>query len=56
MFLNTPVISRGFHEVIGDMKTKNNFVITPESKNYLHNNAIRVCGINDFVKKYLGKL
>ena len=53
---NTPVISRGFHEVIVDMKTKNNFVITPESKNYLHNDATRVCGINDFVKKYLRKL
>jgi len=53
---NAPVISKGFHECIKDLKTKNNFVITPSSDDYTTKENIQVCSLLSFVKKYLSKI
>lgn len=50
---NTPNISKGWYEVIKDMKTKNNFVITPASDDFLLNKNTRVCSLPVFIKNYL---
>ncbi len=53
---NAPVISRGFFECIADLKTKQNYVITPNSDEYSAKNNVRVCSHLKFIKYYLPKV
>jgi uncharacterized protein len=53
---NTPSLTKGWHEVINDLKTTNNFVITPNSDTYKYNTYTTVCSLKDFVMKYLKKI
>ena len=55
-FSNAPVLSRGFYSCIEDLKTKNNFVITPESDTYSPKKNIKVCSLRDFFKKQLPEI
>ncbi len=52
---NAPVISKGFYECIADLKTKNNYIITPGSDNY-ETNKIQICSLNLFLKHVLQKI
>ncbi len=52
---NAPALSKGFHESISDLKTKNNFVITPQNNPYPYDKTITVCGLQEFLKNYLPK-
>jgi len=52
---NAPDIPKGFINCIRDLKTSYNFIITPESDDYV-SKQIRVCSLPTFVKKYLRKL
>jgi len=53
---NAPTVSRGFHEVIADLKTTQNFVITPGSDVYTAKGNITVSGLLHFVKNILPTL
>ena len=50
---NHPNISKGWYEVIKDMKTKNNFIVTSSSDDYRLTKDTRVSSLPIFLKKYL---
>ncbi|MCY7411403.1 MAG: ATP-binding protein [Chitinophagales bacterium] len=49
----SPSLSKGFYESIKDLKSKNNFVLIPDSADYQLSKEIRVVGLEIFLKKYL---
>lgn len=49
---NAPDVPKGFINCINDLKTKQNFIITPQSDNYVFKN-IRICSLQSFIRKYL---
>ena len=53
---NSPHVSKGWYEVIKDMKTETNFIVTPASDDYPLNSNTRVCSLHLFIKKYLPKI
>jgi uncharacterized protein len=53
-YSSTPTVSKGFHESLADLKTKNNFIIIPNADtDYLAQKHIRVVDIGTFMHKYL---
>ncbi|MBS1486602.1 MAG: DUF4143 domain-containing protein [Bacteroidetes bacterium] len=50
------VVSKGFYHSIADLKSKNNFVITPFETDYLSQEGVRRVSLDVFIKKYLPKL
>jgi len=54
-FSNAPSISKGYFIGIDDLKTNQNFVITPSSDIYPVKNTL-VCSLPDFLQKYLSKI
>jgi len=52
-YTSAPKLSKGTSLAFEDLGTDNNFIITPESDDYLLTNNIRVCNIYDFLTKYL---
>lgn len=54
-YSDAPTISKGFYNSIEDLECTNNFVITPNSDDYLKTETVRVCNLNDFLTKYLNK-
>jgi uncharacterized protein len=50
-----PDISKGFFSSIADLKTFENFVITPNSKTYIHKD-IKVCSLIDFLMNELPRI
>ncbi|MEA3445289.1 MAG: ATP-binding protein [Bacteroidota bacterium] len=52
-FSSAPKIAKGFYTCIDDLKTENNFVITPHSDNYPIKNNIMVCNIKSFIYDFL---
>lgn len=55
-FSNSPVVPKGFYQCIADLETKYNFVITPAGEYYRKNNEISICGLEEFISKWLIKL
>jgi uncharacterized protein len=53
---NTPNVSKGWHEVIKDLNTQNNFIITHDGEDYSLNKTTTVCNLPVFLKKYLPTL
>lgn len=53
---NTPAVPKGFYECIKDLKTKQNFIITPGSDTYRKSGEITLCSLENFVKTHLPKL
>ena len=53
---NAPHLTRGWHEVVTDLKTENNFVITPNSDTYWHDQKTMVCSLSNFIKIHLSLL
>jgi uncharacterized protein len=52
-FTNSPVVSKGLINSIADLKTEQNFIITPTSDDYMIKDNIRVCNVYDFLTGYL---
>lgn len=52
---NNPDIPKGFLNCIDDLSTKQNFVVTPQSDDYVIKD-VRVCSLQKFVLNYLKKL
>lgn len=52
-YSDAPVVSKGFYNSIEDLESKNNFVITPTSDDYIKNENVRVCKLEVFLDKYL---
>lgn len=52
-YSDAPVVSKGFYNSIEDLESKNNFVITPNSDDYIKNENVRVCKLEVFLDKYL---
>lgn len=55
-YSNSPKLSRGFHVVIDDLKTKQNFIIIPDGEQYQIHKRIAVCPIYDFLTDCINKL
>lgn len=52
-FSLTPELSKGFYISIDDLKTQQNFVITPGNYDYKNAKGIITCGLDIFIQKYL---
>jgi uncharacterized protein len=52
----SPAISKGFYHSVEDLKSKNNFIITPFETDYLSKEGVRRVSLDIFIKKYLPKL
>jgi predicted AAA+ superfamily ATPase len=55
-YSKSPSITKGFYNSIADLKSKNNFIITPLETDYLSKEGIRRVGLAVFISKYLPKL
>jgi predicted AAA+ superfamily ATPase len=55
-YSNTPSLSKGFYNVLDDLKVKKSFVITPGEKHYPLGEITMVCGLEFFLKNSLGEL
>lgn len=52
-YSSSPKVTKGFMVSIEDLKTDNNFIVTPQSDDYLIKEKIRVCSLGNFITKYL---
>ena len=52
-YTSVPKISRGLTLAFNDIQAPGNFIITPETKDYLIREDIRVCSLITFLQKYL---
>lgn len=55
-FTSSPHPEKGMMNCIDDLKTKKNYIITPQSDDYLAKENIRVCNLPDFLEKYLNEI
>ncbi len=51
-YTSAPQLTKGNLISFEDLKAKNNFIITPDSDNYLIQKNIRVCNLNCFLQEY----
>ena len=54
-YTSQPKITKGFRITIDDLKTENNFIITPQSETYPVSNSITVSNLGDFLSSQLSK-
>ena len=53
-YSSTPTITKGFYESVADLKTKNNFIIIPNTDtDYLLKKDVRIVDVVSFINKYL---
>ncbi len=50
-YSNAPVVSKGFYECIKDLKTSNNYIITPGSETWKTKEGLQVCSLRYFLEK-----
>lgn len=55
-YSKSPSITKGFYHSVADLKSKNNFIITPLETDYLSKDGIRRVGLSLFISKYLPKI
>jgi predicted AAA+ superfamily ATPase len=55
-YSNTPSLSKGFYNVLDDLKVQKSFVITPGEKQYALGEKITVSGLQPFLKNNLVEL
>ncbi len=55
-YTSTPKTTKGLLQSFEDLDAAQNFIITPNTDDYLLTKAIRVCNINDFLNKYVSLL
>ena len=48
-YSSAPGLTKGFVISIDDLKTKNNYIITPNSNNYRIRKDITVCSLTNFI-------
>ncbi|MCX6180579.1 MAG: ATP-binding protein [Bacteroidetes bacterium] len=53
---NAPEIKKGWYEVKKDLKTKKNFIITPQSDEYRVSDDTIVCSLQRFLEKHLKEI
>ncbi len=51
-----PDVFKSFRSAIKDLNSNDNYIITPNSENYLLDRGIRICSIKDFLTGYLNKI
>ena len=51
-----PQVSKGFHQSIEDLKTKNNYVIMPSGDSYNTKEKITICSLLEFITIHLKRL
>jgi predicted AAA+ superfamily ATPase len=49
-YSNAPVLSRGYYESISDLGTKNNYVITPNSRTVTTKEGVVIISLGEFLK------
>ncbi|MBS1682108.1 MAG: ATP-binding protein [Bacteroidetes bacterium] len=52
-YSKSPAVTKGFYNSVSDLKSKNNFIITPLETDYLSKEGVRRVGLVTFIKKYL---
>lgn len=52
-YASSPKVTKGLWQSIEDIGTKNNFIITPKTDDYMINRDIRVCNLQTFLGEYL---
>ena len=52
-YTSSPKITKGMKNAFDDVGAKNNYIITPNTDNYLIAENIRVCNLNTFMKEYI---
>jgi uncharacterized protein len=55
-YSKSPSVTKGFYQSVADLKSKNNFIITPLEVDYLSKEGVRRVGLTTFINKYLPKL
>lgn len=55
-FSSTPDVAKGFYQVIEDLGTTSNFVITPHSDDYPLKAQIEVTSLRSFLRYHLPRL
>ena len=55
-YSNAPALQKGHSEAIKDLEIDNNFIVTPDSDDYLKKSNLRVCSLHKFINNYLLKL
>lgn len=55
-YTSAPAITKGFSIAMQDLKTRNNFIITPYSDDYIAGKDVRVCNLETFLTKYLQRI
>ncbi len=53
---NAPSVSRGFHEVIGDIVPDFRYIITPDSRNYQRDDGLHILSLRDFLEKEISRI
>lgn len=52
-YTSSPKITKGMKNAFDDINAKNNYIISPNTDNYLIADNIRVCNLSTFMKEYL---
>ena len=55
-YTSTPRITKSLLNSINDLNSSQNFVVTPNSDDFLLTTEIRACNLSDFLTKYFGKI
>lgn len=55
-YTSSPKTSKGMLQAFEDLKTTQNFIITPTTDDYLITKNIRVCNLFDFLSKHLNQI
>jgi hypothetical protein len=50
-YSNAPVLSRGYYECLSDLKTTQNFVVTPNSQTVSTKDGIKIISLSNFLEK-----
>ena len=52
-YTSGPKISKGFNIATEDLGTNKNYIITPNSETYSKTETIKVCGLYDYLDKFI---
>lgn len=52
-YTSSPKLTKSFVNSINDIGSEKNYIVTPNTDNYLISNNISVCNIRDFLTRYL---
>jgi hypothetical protein len=55
-YSSSPVITRSFTQAIEDLRTKDNFIITPDCDDYIIRDNIKVCSLQTFLTRHLQEI